>query len=362
MKRVSGTDRSTLMRFAVVAALAVILVLLTFVLGTRKQVAIYGEQLDAVNRFERMVSRLKQHRADMAIPLDSEDYLETGLIGESYTPLTTTVGDAGAKRTASTRDMAALVVRLLSEAGARSGDIVAANLSGSFPGLNLAFLAACQTLDLKPVYTVSASASMYGANIPGFSFPDMVLFLHDAGYLDELPQSVSIGGDQDIGSELDPVFCDELKVHLETSGLPFLYEPDFEQNIHERLSLYEQFGSPELFVSIGGHTASLGVKKNAIMQMQGVIRPRYIQIDAESGLISRYLTSGVPVIQLLNIKRLTGDYGMVFDPPAMPPVGQSAVYWEDTYPLWLAAGGLILIFAILVCFRLHASKQHRQGD
>lgn len=350
MRKRYGQERKLLIRIAAVAALAVMLVIANCLLVTDQQSAVYEEQIEAVERYLCAVDVLKQFRVELNIPLSDEDFHKTGLIGEVFTPLTTTVGDAGAKRTAATPDMAALVVRIFSEAGVERGDIVAANMSGSFPGLNLAFLAACQAMGLRPVYTVSASASMYGANIPGFSFPDMVLRLHKEGFLEWLPQAVSIGGDQDIGSELDSSFRNGLKADLEKSGLPLLYEPDFARNVRLRMSIYEAFGQPKLFVSIGGHTASLGLDDLATIRKQGILRPRYSRIDDKSGLIARYLSRNVTVVQLINIKRLAADYGMAFDPPVIPPVGQSAIYKENSYPVWLSVCSLVLIAGLLFQF------------
>ena len=45
------------------------------------------------------------------------------------------------------------------------------------------------------------------------------------------------------------------------------------------------------------------------------------------------------MINLLNIKKLTADYGLPFDPADWPEEGTSAVYFHMRYPKgWLALG------------------------
>lgn len=55
------------------------------------------------------------------------------MIGEEYTDITTTLGSIEAKRTAADPDMAALLVRMFSEAGLRSGDRVGAGFCRPSP-------------------------------------------------------------------------------------------------------------------------------------------------------------------------------------------------------------------------------------
>ena len=68
----------------------------------------------------------------------------------------------------------------------------------------------------------------------------------------------------------------------------------------------------------------------------------------KSGLLERYNEGGLPVIYLLNIKRLAAAYGLPYDPQELSPIGESAVYYETAYrwPLALvgaaAAVGLLL--------------------
>lgn len=54
--------------------------------------------------------------------------------------------------------------------------------------------------------------------------------------------------------------------------------------------------------------------------------------------MQRYLSQGLPVINLLNIKQLAADYGLPYDPAQWPERGTSAVYFETDYPGGAAPG------------------------
>ena len=131
------------------AALAVLTAAVGFVSvsGNARQSACYALQLDARARMERCMEAVRGYREELGLPLSPGDFHKTGLIGEEYTDITTTLGSIEAKRTAADPDMAALLVRMFSEAGLRSGDRVGAGFSGSFPSLNLAVLCACDGLN-----------------------------------------------------------------------------------------------------------------------------------------------------------------------------------------------------------------------
>lgn len=55
-------------------------------------------------------------------------------------------------------------------------------------------------------------------------------------------------------------------------------------------------------------------------------------VDRDSGLIQRYNAQGLPVIHLLNIKRLTADYGLPYDPEVLPTLGENALYERAAVP------------------------------
>ena len=94
------------------AALAVLTAAVGFVSvsGNARQSACYALQLDARARMERCMEAVRGYREELGLPLSPGDFHKTGLIGEEYTDITTTLGSIEAKRTAADPDMAALLV------------------------------------------------------------------------------------------------------------------------------------------------------------------------------------------------------------------------------------------------------------
>ncbi len=159
------------------------------------------QQLDAARLMARSLDCIKRLRVATGPAIDrSLDPNETGIIGDEFTPLTTSLGEVEAKRTSANPAFAALLVKYFHEAGLKPGDVVAVGASGSFPALLLATLSASRTLDLEPIVIYSFGASMYGANLPGFTFADMLAGLRTEGIMPYRFEAVSAGGDEDRGA------------------------------------------------------------------------------------------------------------------------------------------------------------------
>lgn len=311
----------------------------------------YADKVEAARLMQEWMDAVKAMKLRAGLELTEEDLHGTGLMGERYTLITTTLGDPAAKRTTCDPNMAALAEELLKQAGIRSGDTVGAGFSGSFPAMNLAVLAACQALDVKCVYIVSVGASTYGANQPELTFPDMVCRLHQLGLLERAPSLITPGGDRDCGIEMDPELREQVLERVESYGVPLMEEPDFEKNLLARMELYDAEGPIRCFIGVGGNISTAGLEENDLpcgLIPAGTVR----DFSDRSGLLQRYNTGGLPVIHLLNIKQLVADYGLTFDPEHLLPPGESAVYYETVYPKWGAILCLIGAAAtILLGFR-----------
>ncbi len=85
---------------------------------------------------------------------------------------------------------------------------------------------------------------------------------------------------------------------------------------------------------------SMGRGESGISLGQGLLSPeKIVRLTEDSGLVQRYLSQGLPVINLLNIKQLAADYGLPYDPAQWPERGTSVVYFETDYPRACAAPG-----------------------
>jgi len=331
--------------------------------GERQSQTPYADlQLQAAQLLEECFQKVRQYKQELGIPMSPLDYHQTGMIGEDYSGITSTLGAIEAKRTSASPDMGALCVRLLREAGIGPGDTVGAGFSGSFPGLDLAVVCACQVLEVELVYISSVGASTYGANNPELTFPEMVHRLVLDGVLHTDSAAVTLGGEGDTGGGLDRELVGEITARLERAGLEVHREEDFQSNLEWREQLYQDRGPIRCFIAVGGNLTSLGRGESGISLGQGLLSPGMReQTDQNSGLVQRYLARGVPVINLLNIKRLCADYGMPFDPDRWPEEGTSPVYKQRSYPKTPIVLGLLASAVLLVlCVRVRTQDRQEQ--
>lgn len=295
----------------------------------RVQDSLYDVKIDAAQRMEACMERIRSYKAGLGIPLSEEDLHSTGMIGDAFSPITTTIGALEAKRTTANPDMAAMVVDMFRACGLQAGDTVGAGFSGSFPALDIAVLCACEAMDLECVYIASVGASTYGANQVELTLPDMLCRLADEGLV-PFPAAVTLGGADDVGLDMDPDAAAAITARLEDLGFPPFQYPDFIQNIRWRMDLYQQKGPIDCFVGVGGNLTTSGV--GIVRTEQGILRPDDIQtLNDRSGLLDRYCAEGIPVIHLLNVKELAAEYGLAYDPETLPPMGESAIYYQTGY-------------------------------
>ena len=290
------------------AAWLIVGIALTLAGGNRQQAVDYQVKLEAVSLMQSWMDAVKEYKQASGLELTPEDIHKTGLLGTEYTGITTTHGALEAKRTTADPNMAALVVQMFSEAGLHSGDIVGAGFSGSFPALNLAVLAACQAMDLPCVYIASVGASTYGANQPELTFPDMAYRL-----------------------DMDQGLLEEVLTRIAGYGAEIMRQLDLEQNLQVRMDLYQSAGPIACFVGVGGNLTTTGTGGQDVSW--GLIPAGQIRaVSRGSGLIQRYNAQGLPVIHLLNIRELTTEYSLPYDPERLSPPGESAVYYTVAYP------------------------------
>lgn len=241
----------------------------------------------------------------------------TGLIGEELTPLTTTLGSLAAKQTAAQPGWASELTRRLWRAGVRRGDLVAAGFSGSFPGLNLAVALACQSLGAELGAVSSITASTYGANQPGFTWPEMEARLVRAGLLTPVSLAVAAGGDEDRAADLDPEgqqLAQAIAARTAKElGAAHLTPPGFSASVAERLVLYGRWAKGRrlaLYVNAGGTEASLGRSASVLRLKSGFLPPTPFDFSPGRGVMARMAEAGVPVLHLLNVRDLALRWGV----------------------------------------------------
>ena len=246
-----------------------------------------------------------------AVSIYTEILKETRIIGENYTEeLTTTLGYYPAKMVSEDPIAAALMVRLLKEAGVTKNSVIAINASGSFPGFTLAALAACAALDLETYIIASIGSSTYGANIPGNTIADMLL-QENVRSLGHTLLAITPGGGRDMGLNLDENELRRIAEMVQREGIPYIVPDGTLDAIAIRESMFIDKGST-LLMNVGGNHASTGGNLELNL-MAGIIWPDEVNSFDDPGLIQSFLNRKIPVIQVLNVRLLYSSYGLEFD-------------------------------------------------
>lgn len=267
------------------------------------------------------------------------------LIGPEYSEITTTLGPYAAKQLSRHPDFAAVAVEFILAAGVRPGDRVAVNLSGSFPAINIAVLAAIQAVGAEPVVTSSVGASTWGATDPDYTWLDIEQTLVARGLWPWQSAAASVGGVGDTGGGLAPEGVAAARAAIRRAGVAELRARDLDEAIALRLAAYRQDGQlPAALVNVGGSHVIFGPRGHGAPQaLTAGYRPQRLVAE---GLAAPFVQANRPVIHFLNIGRLAAAHGI----RSSNPPGTSDVMYARTVPAaarlaiagWLAAAGWVL--------------------
>ncbi|HYK90191.1 MAG TPA: poly-gamma-glutamate system protein [Acidobacteriota bacterium] len=259
----------------------------------------------------------------------------TGLIGPEDSPLTTTPGQLEAKRSTTNPNIAGLIARQLEEAGVRPGGTIAIGSSGSFPALLVASLSAAKALQVHAVCILSLGASSYGATDMDFNLLDIYSVLQRSGIVREPPAAISLGGDKDIGLDLEPEVRDALTRKITGQSIPFINEPNLPRNVETRIQVYQSHAKSGIsaFINSGGGYANLGTSALALQLKPGLNTHVELPPKETRGVLFEMAAAGTPVIHLLYIKGLIEKHDLPWDPIPLPRARQSpaglrgVVFW-----------------------------------
>jgi poly-gamma-glutamate system protein len=288
------------------------------------------DMMGAAKTMMRAVDALRDCALSEGVTIDpATDINQTGLIGIEDSPITTSLGNLEAKRTSTNPNFAAVMVLLLKKAGVRRGDAVAVGASSSFPALIIATLSAVEDLGAKPVMICSLGASNWGANNPSFTWLEMLDCLREKKVFGVQPVALSIGGQNDDGSDMSEEGRALLTPKIEKSGVFFLRESGLAANVRKRMELYETSAAPariKAFVNVGGGWADMGTDSSVLKLRPGLTAVRDIPPPNKRGVMQEMALRKTPVIHLLYVKGLADRYGLPWDPVPLPEPGEGGVF------------------------------------
>lgn len=254
----------------------------------------------------------KQAQAGIELS-QADDKLRTGLIGEEWSPLTTTLGSLEAKRTAGNPLWAARFLDWFDKLGLKPGDRIVIYSSSSFPGLLFSAIAAAESRQLDILLAVSLGSSTWGANRPEFTWPQMSQTLLAGGYIKTRPAFYTPGGAAESGRDLSPEAMRTFREMSDAEGTPLVIPGTIENAVSYKVQKMTEF-APRLFISIGGSHANLGDSAEAADIPAGLLLPEgSASYPTGDGVIAAALSSGIPTLNILNIKKLAIEGGIPWD-------------------------------------------------
>lgn len=268
---------------------------------------------------------------------------ESGMVGQDFTWITTTLGSRESKTTAANPNFAAVIYGYIKQLELKPGDRVAVNLSGSFPSLDIMTIIVLEHMELIPIIQSSIGASTYGANDPELTYIDMENLLVKAGVIHSRSILFSNGGHNDTGNDMDIGLLSDIVLRLELLGYTHYYEDNLEANIDYRMKVYK---NTKALINVGGNMVSQTKSDLGYFEKHGYLSSRLTNTST-NGLIGRFLTSNRDVIHLLDIKTIALEEGLPID-PYNPQVGEGQVYYNRYYNfyivclIWLVAWICIL--------------------
>ncbi len=350
-----------------IALVAIVLILYLESSKAPERNPLLDRKLAAAELMRTAIAAIREERVRLGLLIDPAlDPNGTGIIGKDYTDLTTTLGSLSSKRTSSNPNFAGAVVDMLYEAGVRPGGSVAISFSGSFPALNIAVLAAVRALELRPAIISSIGASMYGANDLELTWLDMERVLRQGGIFPYASAAAALGGIAETQGGLDGTGIGAGLRAIERCSIPFIEEhgeQSVEKDIETRLTIYDRVlggKRPDAFINVGGSLASLGVCPEAAMLSTGLVHHIRPCSGPKRGIIFRMAERGVPVIHLLNIKRIARRYGLPSDPVPLPPVPDGRVMKPYKYQMSATMFALVLLCLVVTVSRLSALPNIRR--
>lgn len=344
--------------------LSIIVVLglsIVFVARKETETEYYDLQIEAAVKMEKAIKFISKKRVHLGIPIDKYlDPLETGLIGtdapiEGYS-ITTTLGSIDAKRTSTNPNFAALIVRYLKDIGVKKGDVVAVNLSGSFPALNIATIIALDILELKSIIGSSIGASSYGANIIDFTYLDMEKYLYNEGIINRKSDFISLGGDKDslYGiSNNDENFVSTM--YQKYDAYDQIKEEVLKDNIKYRYRYYQESSNNiKAFVNVGGNIAGFGYGIKTYPN--GLTKRLSAHVNDNSGLIDYFIRDDIPIIHLLNIIDLASRNEMEVDKEQPYTIGVGKQFYIYEY-----SAAIVIVTLVITILFLYIDYKDRKG-
>jgi poly-gamma-glutamate system protein len=325
----------------------------------------YHTKIDAAELAVRAQDAMKEELSRRGLKLDERnDPWRTGLIGEERTVVTSDRGVSAAKILATNPNFAAAFIELLYKAGVHKGDTVAVGLTGSIPGWDVAFYAACQAMTVTPIVVTSVAASDWGANRSDLTWLDMESLFFQRGIFKFKSVAASIGGGGDNGRGISPEGRDLLREAIKRNSVPFMEGETLESIIDTRMKLYDSIigtGRYAAYVNIGGGLASLGGALNSKLIPAGTSRHLKEINYPVRAVINRMAERDVPIVNLSDVAKIATHFDFSTDVGSEPPnLGLGSLYFSGQYDI-LGTSVLTVLLGLIIFAVIRLDIKHYLG-
>lgn len=316
----------------------------------------YTEKLRAAKLASSAMNSLKKEMIERNIVCDSiNDPNETYLVGNKFSVISAGQNSLNDVLTSLNPNFAAAIIELFYLMDLSRGDVVAINTNGSFPGLNISVLSACEIYGLKPVITTAVSPASYGVTTPEFTWLDMETHLKKEEIFSNKTIAASIGGEKDNGEGLSPRGRELILKSIERNGVKKINTGSLAGNIKKRFSIYKNFTTRKdknisAFIDIGGCVTTFGQTIKDTLLKPGINYFPESQFFTNYGLLSRMVELRTPIIYLDNIQELAYSMGLSISSVPKPEPGEAPLFHKEKYSVKLAIFFLILVIGLLVLY------------
>jgi poly-gamma-glutamate system protein len=325
----------------------------------------YKEKLAASKLTKKAFDHIKDVRFQNEVYLDNiNDPRETGLIGEQYSQITTGSGSLPIKSATINPNFGALIVEQLQELNLKEGDHVAICMTGSFPALNIALLAALQTLKIEATIISSLTSSSWGANDPNFTWLDIQTELNRAGIINLKSKACSIGGNQDIGRGISIEGREMIVNSILKNHVTYLNKGSVEANITERMRIFKTAEKPiKAFINVGGGNASIGGEVNGHSIKAGINKGLLLKdFPSKNGVLFEMAKLKIPILHLLKIENLMNKYDIPLEHDFEPVLGKGKLFSSYKYQVTIVIMAALLMVICFIAIILIDKKQNAIGN
>ena len=286
-------------------------------------------------------SELWQHKGSLQKLNPDTDTFRTGLIGLEWSPLSTTLGDLPAKRTACDPRWSIVVSRWLDRLNVKKGDSVVLLSSSSFPGMILNVLTALESHGIDTHMVLSLGSSTWGANDPEMPWPAIASYLRTKGMLHTKEKYITLGGNREVGGGISEEGMSIMRKIARDSQTPLIIKNNLQEMIEWKMQIINEI-KPVAVINIGGGHAAMG-NDDIVTGLNPGLHLSESKM-AGNGVVGMSLAAGYPVIHLLNIKQLSVASGIPYDSAPMP-------FLRARNSEAFAVSGVVIFFLALYFFK-----------